>query len=291
MVLSRVRIALVIGSIILIAAIILARGNRAPDPQNIVAWSGSGTLLQTINATSPQLSSEIGGTYTGGVALDTSRLAFLENASGSVSHDEEFLSILAQLTNTPRPFASDSSSTAAADAIRDAFAMVPQFNTFSSASSESTVRTPAQEAIYVYGNAAGSIIKAYEASHQNAVQVIAAQSTDRSSVQKAQALRDLGAAISKIGTDMKKMRDVPADAVEAHTQFANRYIRAGELLAKMADASGDEAYIAAINAYNASVSALIEQHIALATYFSLAGVHFSSSDGGSVFTFGGFGSF
>lgn len=291
MALSRVRIALIIGSIILIAAIILARGNRAPAPQSIVAWSGSGTLLQAINSTAPQQSGETSGTYTGGVALDSSRLAFLENNSRSESQDHEFLSILAQLTNTPRPFASDSSGTAAADAIRDAFAMVPQFNTLSSASSESPARTPAQEAIYVYGNAAGSIIKEYEATHQNAVQVIATQSTDRSSAHKAQALRDLGAAISKIGTDMKKIADVPTDATEVHAQFADRYVRAGELLAKMADAKSDEPYVAAINAYNASVSALIEQHIALATYFSLAGVHFSSSDGGSVFSFGGFGSF
>lgn len=290
----RVRTALVLGGIVLALAIIIVRGDRAPASDTIVAWSGSGAALQDPSAYAESAPGTAETPYApSGSALDTAllatRLGTAPQSGGTQSG--AFDSFLDDLLRTPQTFSADTSSTAVADAIRDAFAAVPQFPLQFSSGGEAQARTPEQEAIFAYGNRAGSIIKRYEAEHADAVQLLAAQSADRTSASKAQALRTVGAAIAKIGTDIRALEGLPENAIEQNATFAERYEKAGGLLTKLADANDDQTYLAAINAYNASVSALIEQHIAMVTYFSLAGVHFSSTDGGSVFSFSGFGAF
>lgn len=284
----RVRAAIAIGTTLLILAFIFTRENRIPERQNIVAWSGSGTLVQArepaqeASAPSSQnFSSDLG------VALDPQQLQSLTAQTESHA-DRDFQMILDQITNTPVTFASEVDATAAADAIREAFAMVPQLNTSSATAVPAQQRTPVQEAIYAYGNAVGSIIKAYESEHPNALGIVSDQSKDRTNPGKALALKALAADIADIGSDILTVPEVPKSVASDHERLAQSYREAGTLLAKVADARDDAAVVAAITAYTKAVNTLTERYGSLATYFSLAGVRFSAQDGGSVFSFGSF---
>ncbi len=289
----RVRIALVFGAILLAITIIIMRGNRAPASDTIIAWSGSGAALQDPSAFAPAAQGAEERAYTPtGSALDTSRLATAlgeEAPTESRGHNDAFESFLEDLLRTPTTFSTAVSSTSVADAIRDAFAAVPNFPVNFSGSAEAKARTPAQEAIFAYGNKVGNLIKRYEAENPNAVQVLGTQADDRTSPPRAQALRNLGAAIAKIGTDMRAIEGVPENAAMDHTRLAKSYETAGELLARVADTKDDAAFISAVTSYSGSVGELTAAYGALATYFSIAGVHFASTDGGSVFSFAGFG--
>lgn len=290
----RVRIALTLGAILLIITIVIVRGNRVPASDTIVAWSGSGAPLQDPSAYAQAAPSTADSPYaSGGTALDTTLLATTlgtdTGAHSAGTYNGAFDSLLDDLLRTPQSFSTDSSNTTIADAISDALAAVPQFALQFSGGAEAQVRTPQQEAIFAYGNKVGAIIKRYEAEHADGVQILGAQAEDRTSAPKAQALRNLGAAIAKIGTDMRAIEDVPESAAVDHARLAESYETAGTLLARVADAQDDASFVSAVTTYSGSVGELSGAYTALATYFSLAGVHFSSTDGGSVFSFNGFG--
>jgi hypothetical protein len=51
--------------------------------------------------------------------------------------------------------------------------------------------------------------------------------------------------------------------------------------------TNDNEFLAAMHAYNATALEFTKNFVALATYFSAAGVRFGTEDPGSVFTFTG----
>jgi hypothetical protein len=146
--------------------------------------------------------------------------------------------------------------------------------------------TPAQEALHRYGNEAGRIVKDFENTHTDSASVLSAQSKNRTDPQKAQELRDLGAAISGIGTDLLALKDVPEAARSANQTLAQSYQTAGHLLAAVADTGADDKKtLDAINTYTASVETLTRAYVGLITLFSLSDVSFTPGEAGSAFVF------
>lgn len=148
-------------------------------------------------------------------------------------------------------------------------------------------REPVEQALFDYGNEAGSHIQTYEDSHRNAATVLRDQAEDRKNASKAQAVKTVAAAIRTVGENLAAIEQVPAGAKSLHETLARNYREVGEALALVPDASGDAAFITAIENYNTSADALVKTFVALATLFSVQGVTFSTQDPGSVFMFSG----
>lgn len=146
-------------------------------------------------------------------------------------------------------------------------------------------RSKEQQALYDYGNEAGSFIETYQDTHWNAPQIMKAQFEDRQDAGKAQALRDIGAALSAVGRSLGRIESVPGTVASANTLLAKSYEDAGAKLALVPDAARDEDLVKAIQAYNAAADNLTKHYVSLALLLSLSGVAFEQQDPGSVFTF------
>lgn len=146
-------------------------------------------------------------------------------------------------------------------------------------------RTKEQQALYDYGNEAGSFIETYQDTHQNAPQIMKAQFEDRQNSEKAQALRDIGTALTQVGKSLERLDEVPGTLASAHTLLAKSYEDVGAKLSKIPDAQRDEDLVQAIQTYNAAADDLTKHYVALALLLSLSGVTFEAQDPGSVFTF------
>lgn len=146
-------------------------------------------------------------------------------------------------------------------------------------------RTKEQQALYDYGNEAGSYIETYQDTHQNAPQVMKAQFEDRQNAEKAQALRDIGTALTQVGLALDHIEEVPGSVASANTLLAKSYKEVGAKLSQIPDAQRDEDLAKAIQTYNAAADDLTKHYVSLALLLSLSGVTFELQDPGSVFTF------
>ncbi|HEY4522135.1 MAG TPA: hypothetical protein VJH91_00660 [Candidatus Paceibacterota bacterium] len=152
-------------------------------------------------------------------------------------------------------------------------------------SAPQTAKSELQITLFNYGNEAGSYIQSYEDLNRNAPVVLRNQAEDRRNEQKREAVRQVGRSLANVGRNLKAMEDVPATARPAHGALAESYIEAGGKLEKITVAESDEAFIAAITDYNASVEVFIKRYVALARLFSIHAVAFAPHESGSVFTF------
>lgn len=146
-------------------------------------------------------------------------------------------------------------------------------------------RSPTQQRIYEYGNTVGSSIQSYEVLHTNDPQKLRDQAEDRQNIEKAETVRAIGHSMRSLGESLARMEDVPTEMKTNHEKLAQSYIEIGKNLAKVPDAQGDQAFLAAIEAYNASVEIFIQRFVAVATAFSAYGVTFDQSEPGSAFVF------
>jgi hypothetical protein len=148
--------------------------------------------------------------------------------------------------------------------------------------------TPLQKALHEYGNAAGSVIKSFEATHTDETDILTAQAKDRKNAQKSAALRNLAQDLSGIGTDLLAIENVPENARAANQALGESYVDAGKLLGGIADAGADDtSLLEAIKAYNASAETLTRRYIALVNLFALSDVEFGPSEAGNAFVFSG----
>lgn len=271
----------------LLGSTILARRTGTPAPETQPGgWANGSVTLTNPTSFSPVYMPDAAVTPTS--ATDTppfyTYAQVTTTTTGKEPESFDFNAFVRQLTDTSAALLSGRTSGGAGTdpEIQTVYSFIPQG--LISTSSAKT-RTPGQEALFRYGNAAGSIIKGFEAAHPDIVAVLSAQATDRTNALKAQALRDVGYAFRKVGENLMAMRDVPASALEAHAALAKGYVAIGGKLALVADAVPDKEFLAAITAYNAVADGFTRDYIALATVFSVSGVSFSSGDAGSAFTF------
>ena len=146
-------------------------------------------------------------------------------------------------------------------------------------------RSDSQQALYNYGNDAGSYIQSYEDRHRNAPVTLRDQVEDRNDPQKAEAVREIGGALMQVGRNLEGMEEVPAAIRSAHALLAKSYTEIGGKLQKVPDAAGDEAFITTITEYNSAVDTFTKRYVAVALLLSAHGVIFAPYESGSVFTF------
>jgi hypothetical protein len=145
--------------------------------------------------------------------------------------------------------------------------------------------SPLQQALYEYGNGAGSAIRSFEQTLASAPQIMKDQFEDRGDPAKSAALSGLADGLSGVGEKLAQMEDVPAQIATAHEKLAASYQEMGQKLALVAQTHGDEDFLDAVIAYNATVETYVRNYVELATLFSAYGVVFSSEDQGGVFVF------
>lgn len=277
---------LVAGTLIVGGVLVLIQ--RAPErPQGIQAWGGSSDALQDPQAYTPNpvLSSSE-------PSYGSSSPTFLPIApsqqpgTDTSMSNNDLASLLTLLSASSHLVVGSAPSTTTASI---AYQYIP--SGLIATTTFSQKRTPTQQVLYEYGNEIGSYIQSYEARAGNIPQILKDQIEDRGNPQKGKAVKDIGAALIYIGTQMKAMEQVPAGTEGLHTALAASYQEIGSKLQAIPDAQGDQAFIAAIQSYNTAADTFAKNFVALADFFGLSQVKFSSVDPGNVFTFSAGGSF
>ena len=189
---------------------------------------------------------------------------------------EAFLSVLAGPQKTGGASSDDS-------LLDTAYSFIPSGLISTSISQKE--RTPLQQALYNYGNEAGSFIQSFENSFRNASQILRDQSEDRENPQKNTALVSLAEGLAEVGNALERMEEVPSEIRAAHAKVAVSYREMGEKLVSVPEARRDDAFLSAIRDYNTIVESYLKNYVALATLLSAYGVVFTAEDPGSVFTF------
>lgn len=154
--------------------------------------------------------------------------------------------------------------------------------------STATQRTPAQQALYEYGNAAGLVVLSFDAAEQNASTVLQNWLSARTGQAQIAQVNALAGELTQAGASLSALASVPQSAQADNAALAQAYEAAGAQL-KAAAATGDDdtATAAAIKSYDSTADSFTAAYLALSNLFSISGVQFSSSDPGSVFQFSG----
>jgi hypothetical protein len=258
---------------------------RAPSAAHSTqAWGSASSSLQDPQAYTPNPVLSTAQLSYGGQSPSFFPLAPAQPLGSDTSNgaDTDLAALLAQLSSSSTVSMSTGASQVDTSLVYD---FIP--TGLIATTTVGAKRAPQQQALYEYGNEIGSYIQAYEARAGNIPQILKDQVEDRGNAQKGQAVKSIGAALIYIGTQMERMEQVPPGVEGMHTALAKSYQEIGQKLQAVPDAQGDQAFIAAIEAYNASADVYAKNFVALADYFALSQVKFSSTDPGSVFTFSG----
>jgi hypothetical protein len=274
-----------IGVIVVGGAIIVVRHSPATPNSALIAWGGSGATLLNPSSYAPgNPVLEATGASLGGENPSISYIPPSANP-GDEAPDASDLDALIAILSTAGTGAGSTVPASISGGTSLAYSFIP--SGLISTSSPTRSRTAAQQALYDYGNEVGGDILSYDDAHMGDAITLTDQGQDRQNPQKAQAVRDVGAALSAFGRKLASMEGVPASVASLHADLAAGYKDMGAKLALIPDAQRDEDFIKAVIAYNASVETFTKQFVALATFFSLSGVKFGQGDGGSAFTFSG----
>lgn len=146
-------------------------------------------------------------------------------------------------------------------------------------------RTAEQQVLHEYGNELGLSLQSFADLHTNMVGTLKDQAEDRSDPVKGAGVKRLGDDFVRLGAELESMQNIPTSMQDAHQKLAAAYRDVGTKLAVIPGASGDEAFLAAINTYNTSAEVLSRRLVDIIDRFVVSGVTFSASDPGSVFTF------
>lgn len=273
--------AALLGAFILVAFgtfIIYRQSATLPDTAPS-AWGGSGTLFapEITPVTAP------GDTPLPGLGgRDVPLYQYKPSAPESETSDFDFDAFVAALST---PDDAEPVDEGGGEGTGPVYSFIP--SGLISTTDTGPRRSPVQEAIYRYGNRVGEYIETYESGHRNNAVILKNQIEDRGSIEKAAAVRALGSDLRALGQSLKRVEDVPEVFTYAHGALADSYIEAGQKLSAVPDAEGDQAFIAAINAYNAAADSFITNYVAISTLFSVNGIRFGPSDAGRVFMFSG----
>jgi hypothetical protein len=192
-----------------------------------------------------------------------------------------FLAELSQPKTTPAVSGTTNAN------LNNAYAFIPQGLVSTSTSSRPV--SPSQQALYDYGNSAGSIVQQFERDNANMAQVLKDQFEDPQDPQKISALDALADGLSNAGDQLGKINPVPAQAASLNAALASAYKDMGGKLALVGKVQTDQDRATAMATYNKSADAFIKSYVATALMFSSSGVTFGADDSGSVFMFTGSG--
>jgi hypothetical protein len=147
-------------------------------------------------------------------------------------------------------------------------------------------RTPAQQALFEYGNKAGLVVLTFENAHVDMAQVLKEWLADRMNAGKIADAQAIARDMNTAGQSLAALPQVPPSAASANQALGRGYEDAGDKLLAVVSAGGSDAALAdAMKTYNNSADSFTSAYIALADIFSLSGVTFSASDPGSAFQF------
>lgn len=271
----------IIGLLFLGAALVVNRLDVNPS-QSSGAWGGAGGMffgtIKNAVPTGPSTSDVV-------VRLQSPDDAYAAIPIYTPSDDtaptgvDDVATLLAQLIqHTPMTGTNASEPTTP-----DGYSFIPQG--LVSAESGTKKRTPEQEDLFDYGNAVGTLVKAYEDTHPGSAQILKDHVEDRTNPDKIRALKILGTDMQQLGNELKDLPEIPASLAGPHRTYANAYFAAGANLLLIADTTTDEQFVDAITKYNAVVEKLSGQFQFLSAFFGTSEVTFSSSDPGKIFMF------
>lgn len=146
-------------------------------------------------------------------------------------------------------------------------------------------KTPAQQAIFAYGNTIGARIQGFAAVNMNMSQIITDQVKHRTDPTYGNPVRDLGQRYKTLGEGILGIKDIPPEVENAHQALGESYVNLGVALSKIPDATDDQAFLAAITAYNYKADAFTNAYAGMAALFTALNVTFESTDPGSAFSF------
>ncbi len=147
------------------------------------------------------------------------------------------------------------------------------------------VKTPEQQALYIYGNEIGSRIKGFAAVNPNMAQTLTNQINHRTEPSAGVPVRNLGTRYIALGESILAIQNVPPSVESAHHTLGESYLHLGEALSRIPDATEDQAFIAAITTYNNKADSYTRAFVGMVTLFSALNVTFEETDPGSVFSF------
>ena len=276
------------GLLLILGALVVKQHMPALSDSTVQAWGGGGALVNpaSYDPQNPVLANLPASTFDNGASISITPIPVTTAASSSSSDSFDIRGFIASLgLGAGSNAASSSAGTSGSTVAQTSYDFIPQG--LISVPTSGRTRTALQQALYTYGNDAGSYIQSYESGHQNTAPALRDQAADRQNKQKGQAVKDIGTSLTNVGLSLEHMDSVP-DSVKAMNQaLAQSYIDIGHKLSAIPDAPGDDTFIAAIKTYNAAVESFSRSFVAVAQYLSLSGVTFSSIDPGSVFTFSG----
>jgi hypothetical protein len=265
-------------AILAIVALIVTARSGVGGAQDATNWVGASMIFQGGRSATEaeRLRAEEAAQQQQGDA----ELGYIPIATSATVEEEDFGADLTKLLALLAQPPATSTLTGETPA---AFAYIPQG--LISISSGIKVRTASQEALFTYGNEAGGRIQSFESMHGNMPQILKDQAEDRDNAEKKARVKQLGFDIAALGRELLDMQDVPQAVKTAHENYATSYRIVGTNLTKVADTSGDEAFLAAIETYNTSVEAHSQRFGVLVSVFNANDVAFSPSNPGSTFMF------
>jgi hypothetical protein len=271
-----------LAGIVLIIGALIVESRTSAKPGTLSVWGGTGAPLLNPTSYSPNavvsaMPQTHGNPGISPIYIPPTQTQTADEPGATEEFDfEAFVSALTQPAGPKGSAATDSGDMSAI------YSLIPSGLI---ATTTEPVRTEAQQKLFNYGNDAASYIQTYEDSNRNASVALRDQAEDRQNPQKKQAVKLVAAGLRTAGESLLGMEELPPLVAGTHKALAESYIEVSRELAKVPDANGDEAFIAAINTYNAAADTLVKNYVSLATAFSLAGVKFSPQDPGSIFTF------
>ncbi len=146
-------------------------------------------------------------------------------------------------------------------------------------------KSPLQQQLFDYGNRVGGFIQGFDDAHTNMIPVLKDAYADKNDPEKIARAVQIGKDYEKLGAELEEMADIPTSVSIMHAGLARSYKDAGKNMVAKLQTKTDEEFLAAMHKYNNSALEFIRRYVALASYLSAAGVQFSTTDPGAVFTF------
>ncbi len=272
--------------------IVETRTPVSPQERGLVAWGGNGTIssnpsyAQGYNNVPPQNQPNIMQQVQSGPPY-TYKMPSLppQPTQPGVQNDDGTFNVDAfakALGQAETGGVQSKNQTDISQSIKNAYAFIPTGLVSTTTGQE---RTDAQNALYEYGNEAGSYIQSFEQANANETQVLKDFIADRNDPDKANRVIAIGNGLAAIGKSFDGMDAVPDSVAGIHAKLVKDYATLGQNLSAITLAHYDADFIKAINTYNDSANTFTKDYISLVTLLSTSKVVFAPSDPGSVFVF------
>ncbi len=272
------------GALLIIGTLVVIARSPATLSGTSGAWGdGSVTILNPSGTGGPSVQQE-----TQYVPQQTVSYGYIPISSGAAQDADaptresfDFSAFMAELTrDDTAPSATRQGDTSLSTI--ETYSFIPKG--FVAVGAPTGKRSATQQALFDYGNEAGSLVESFETAHRDQTQVLKNWIEDRHDAGKAAAVVQLGRALWETGRAMAAL-EAPAAAAAGGKALAESYMEIGANLALVPKAERDTDLLQAIETYNASADVFARHYIALVNLFGAHGVQFSASDPGSAFTF------